>query len=198
MSRPLIASPGLKVGLLGGSFNPAHEGHRLLSLMALRRLQLDQVWWLVSPQNPLKPSSGMAPQADRLAQATSVAQHPRIIVTDIETKLGTRFTIDTVRALQTRFRETRFVWLMGADNMIELPRWAKWRDLIETVPMVIYPRPGYTLKARTSLAATTYRQAQLDPADAPLLCQFEAPALCFLDGPQSAQSATKIRVESAL
>ncbi|MEQ9519577.1 MAG: nicotinate-nucleotide adenylyltransferase [Parvibaculum sp.] len=193
MSRPLITSPGLKVGLLGGSFNPAHEGHRLLSLIALRQLQLDQIWWLVSPQNPLKSANDMAPVGARLNQAAKIACDPRIFISDMETRLGTRFTIDTVKALQNRFRETKFVWLMGADNMIQLPRWAKWQELVETIPIAVYPRPGYTLKARLSPAASAYRFACLDAGDAPLLAQRQAPALCFLEGPQSPQSATKIR-----
>ncbi len=196
MSLSLATSPGLKVGLLGGSFNPAHAGHRLVSLMALRQLQLDQVWWLVSPQNPLKSTSDMGPLTERLEGAKQIAAHPQIIVTDIETHLGTRFTVDTVQALQERYRQAHFVWLMGADNMIQLPRWAKWRELINSVPMAIYPRPNFNLKARLSLAATTYRSAWLDPSDAALLPRLQAPALCFLEGPQNPISATELRSEA--
>ncbi|WOF75562.1 nicotinate-nucleotide adenylyltransferase [Parvibaculaceae bacterium PLY_AMNH_Bact1] len=196
MNLPLVTSPGLKVGLLGGSFNPAHEGHRLVSLMALRQLQLDQVWWLVSPQNPLKSASDMAPLEARMQGAKQCAAHPRLVVTDIETHLGTRFTVDTVEALKERYREVHFVWLMGADNMIQLPRWAKWRDLVEAIPMAIYPRPGFNLKARLSPAATTYRSNWLDPSDAPMIPRLTAPALCFLEGPQNPISATQLRQES--
>lgn len=196
MDRPLITTPGLKVGLLGGSFNPAHAGHRLLSLMVLRQMRLDQVWWLVSPQNPLKSPREMAPLQTRIAAAQKMAHHPRIFVTDIETRLGTRFTIDTVQALRTRFPATKFVWLMGADNMIQLPRWARWQTLVETMPVAIYPRPGYTLKARLSPAAHAYRFAYLDAADAPLLADRDAPAICFLNGPQSPLSATQIRTRT--
>ena len=185
--------PGLKVGLLGGSFNPAHEGHRLISLMAMRQLGLDQVWWLVSPQNPLKPSTGMAPIETRLKLAREATMHPRIFATDIEVDLETRFTFDTVRALQERFPQTHFVWLMGADNMIELPRWKNWRALMETIPIAVYPRPGFTLKARLSPAAKTFPNTLLDHSDAKALATRSAPALCFLEGPQSSQSATAIR-----
>jgi len=192
-SHSLNASHGLKVGLLGGSFNPAHEGHRHISLMAMRQLELDRIWWLVSPQNPLKAETDMAPLRVRLEKAERLARHPRIQVTDIETDLGTRYTVDTVRALQNRFRDTHFIWLMGADNMIQLPRWAKWRTLMECIPMAIYPRPGYTLKARLSPAATAYRSAWLDATDAKALPISSPPALCFLEGPQSGLSATSIR-----
>ncbi len=193
VNLPLATSPGLKIGLLGGSFNPAHEGHKLVSLMALRQLQLDQIWWLVSPQNPLKAASDMAPLGERVKSAEQMAAHPRIMVTDIERGLRTRFTIDTVGALRERYRSVHFVWLMGADNMIQLPRWAKWRTLVESVPIAIYPRPGFNLKARLSLAATAYRPAWIDPSDAALLPRLEAPALCFLEGPQNPISATELR-----
>jgi len=182
--------------LLGGSFNPAHEGHRLVSLMALRQLQLDQVWWLVSPQNPLKSESDMAPLDQRLRGAEKRAAHPKIVTTDIEAHLGTRFTVDTVAALQHRYAQVHFVWLMGADNMIQLPRWAKWRELVETIPMAIYPRPGFNLKARLSPAATTYRSSWLDASDAARLPRLKAPAFCFLEGPQNPISATKLRHET--
>ncbi len=193
MNLPLPTSPGLKVGLLGGSFNPAHEGHRLVSLMALRQLQLDQIWWLVSPQNPLKSETDMAPLDERMQCAQEIANHPSIVVTDIEADLGTRFTIDTVCALQQRYSLVHFTWLMGADNMVQLPKWAKWRDLVETIPIAIYPRPEFNLKARLSPAAATYRSAWLDPTDAALLPRLSAPALCFLEGPQNPISATQLR-----
>ncbi len=164
-----------------------------MSLMALRHLQLDQIWWLVSPQNPLKTTSDMAPLGDRMEGAEHMAAHPRIAVTDIESHLGTRFTVDTIKALRERYRSVQFVWLMGADNMIQLPHWAKWRTLVESVPMAIYPRPGFNLKARLSLAATAYRPAWVDPSDAALLPRLEAPALCFLEGPQNPISATELR-----
>lgn len=161
--------------------------------MAMRQLGLDQVWWLVSPQNPLKSAVDMAPLDVRLANAEQLASHPRILVTDIEADLATRYTVDTVRALQQRFQGPHFIWLMGADNMIQLPRWSHWRTLVETIPIAVYPRPGYTLKARLSPAAMAYRSAWLDAADAKALAGRTPPALCFLEGPQNALSATEIR-----
>jgi nicotinate-nucleotide adenylyltransferase len=188
-----LLTPGLKVGLLGGSFNPAHEGHLHVTRMCLRALQLDRVWWLVSPQNPLKPETGMAPFADRLASATAMARDPRICVTDIEERLGTRYTADTLAALTERHPDVRFVWLMGADNMIELPRWRRWREIVGRAPIAVYPRPGFTLRARLSPGATALRAQTLDASDGGLLAAFAPPALIFLEGPESRQSATEIR-----
>ena len=193
MPRHELLTPGLKVGLLGGSFNPAHEGHLHITKMCLKALGLDRVWWLVSPGNPLKPAKGMAPFAERFASARVMARDPRIVVSDIEARLGTRYTADTLAALTNRLPETRFVWLMGADNMLQFPKWRNWREIAETVPIAIYPRPGYTLKARLSPAATALREATRDASDATLLPHLAAPALVFLAGPESAHSATEIR-----
>ena len=115
-----------RIGLLGGSFNPAHEGHLHISLIALKRLRLDAVWWLVAPQNPLKPSKGMADIDTRLANARAMADHPRVVVTDLERRLGTVYTIDSITRLQTVYPRLRFVWLMGADNVVQFPRWSGW------------------------------------------------------------------------
>ena len=188
-----LLMPGLKVGLLGGSFNPAHEGHLHVTRMCLRALQLDRVWWLVSPQNPLKPQDGMAAFADRFASAEAMARDPHICVSDIETRLGTRYTVDTLAALAERHPDIRFVWLMGADNMIELPRWQRWREIATLAPIAVYPRPGFTLKARLSPAAAALRAHRLDASDGRLLAGREPPALVFLEGPESRQSATEIR-----
>jgi nicotinate-nucleotide adenylyltransferase len=196
MPRHELLTPGLKVGLLGGSFNPAHEGHLHITKMCLKALGLDRVWWLVSPGNPLKPAKGMAPFAERFASARVMARDPRIVVSDIEARLGTRYTADTLAALTNRLPETRFVWLMGADNMLQFPKWRNWREIAETVPIAIYPRPGYTLKARLSPAATALREATLDASDATLLPHLAAPALVFLAGPESAHSATEIRARA--
>ena len=135
---------GFSVGLLGGSFNPAHGGHRRMSLAAMRLFGLDEVWWLVSPQNPLKPAQGMAPLAVRLASARAVAGHPRIRVTAIEQELGTQLTADTVPALKARFPQVRFLWMMGADNLLQFHRWADWRSIAREVPIVVMARPHYT------------------------------------------------------
>lgn len=196
MKRNEALAPGMTVGLLGGSFNPAHEGHLHLTRMCLKALALDRIWWLVSPQNPLKPATGMAPQAARIKAAEELVAKsgdPRIVVTDIETRLGTRFTIDTVRALKAHHPDIRFVWLMGADNLLQLPRWAKWKELTHEIPMAVYPRPGYSLKARLSPAAAMLKPVTLDQSDASLLARIAPPALVFLDGREHPASATSIR-----
>lgn len=195
-NRAELLTPGLRIGLLGGSFNPAHEGHLHITRMCLRALQLDRVWWLVSPQNPLKTTHGMASIETRLAFARALIEKSgahRITATDIETRLGTRYTIDTVRALKARHRDTRFVWLMGADNLLQLPRWAKWRELTHEIPLAVYPRPGLTLKARLSPAARMLAPHTLEASDAPLLADLAPPVLTFLEGDEHPASATAIR-----
>ena len=184
---------GRSVGLLGGSFNPAHEGHLHASLLALRTLGLDQVWWLVSPQNPLKPVEGMAPFAGRLVQARALVRHPRIVVTDIETKLGTRFTVDILLELEKRYPRTRFVWIMGADNLIQVRRWKKWQRIFETVPVAIYDRPPYSLKAKASFAARRYARWHKQGAEARSLGHGQAPAWAFFHTRLKAISSTAIR-----
>lgn len=138
-----------RIGLLGGSFNPAHDGHRHISLYALKMLGLDEVWWMVSPQNPLKPIAGMAPLAERVAAARLVAKHPRIRVTDIERKMGTRYTVDTLTQLKQRFPDTAFTWLMGTDNLLTFHKWRQWERIFALVPVVALDRPprGSWLKA---------------------------------------------------
>lgn len=184
---------GLRIGLLGGSFNPAHDGHRHISMVALRRLGLHQVWWLVSPQNPLKPEQGMAPFADRMESALAMAQHPAIRVSDIETQLGTRYTADTIRQLAVRAPTARFVWLMGADNLVSLPRWHRWTTIIESMPVAVIARPGYSLKARLSPAATRYANRQIPVEQASQLAAMQAPAWVFIEDQPTAQSSTQIR-----
>jgi nicotinate-nucleotide adenylyltransferase len=130
--------------LLGGSFNPAHGGHLRLSLFALKRLALDEIWWLVSPQNPLKPVAGMVPMRERLKKATAVATHPRIHATDIEARLGTRYTVDILERLTPRYPSVRFVWLMGADNLAQVDRWHRWQALFSHVAVAVIDRPGQT------------------------------------------------------
>ena len=154
---------GLRIGLLGGSFNPAHEGHRHASELAFKQLGLDYVWWLVSPQNPLKAAHGMADFRERLEGARKFNRHPRIIVTDIESRLGTRFTIDTLRALKRRFPQLRFVWLMGSDNLLQIAHWRNWQEIFANVPVTVIARPGTTLAALSSKAATRFRSAYVPP-----------------------------------
>ena len=149
---------GYSVGLLGGSFNPAHGGHRKMSIAALERLGLDEVWWLVSPQNPLKPVAGMAPLAARIASAKKVARHPGIRPTAIEAELGTQLTVDTLQALKHRFPQVRFLWLMGSDNLLQFHRWAEWRTIARTVPIVVMARPHYVGPSQSAPAMAWLRR----------------------------------------
>lgn len=183
----------MRIGLLGGSFNPAHDGHRHISLVALRRLQLDQVWWLVSPQNPLKPVSEMADLPTRLSVARRIARHPRIRVSDLETRLGTQFTCDTLAALRRRAPATGFVWLMGADNLAQMPSWRNWQTIMALMPVAVLDRPGYGLKALHGKVATRYTGARISAAHATTLADQPAPAWCFLPCRLHPASATAIR-----
>jgi len=189
-------APGLRVGLFGGSFNPAHEGHLHVSRMAIQALGLDRLWWMVSPQNPLKSTNDMAPFAQRFASAERMARHPHIVVSDIEQKLGTRFTADTLAALKARNPQVQFIWLMGADNLIQFTKWENWQDIARAVPVAVYPRPGYSLQARLSPAAKWYGDNQINALAAKNLADTQAPALVFLDGPEHPASATAIRAQS--
>lgn len=182
-----------RVGLLGGSFNPAHEGHRYLSELAIKHLQLHQVWWVVSPQNPLKTAREIAPFEDRLTIAEAVANHPQIRVTDIEQRIGTRYTLDTVVALQARFAGTRFVWLMGADILLELPKWKQWRRLFRRVPIAVFPRPTYSLRALSSTAARAFAGARVSQRKASRLAEMDPPVWVFLQTRPHGASATRIR-----
>ena len=186
---------GLKIGLLGGSFNPAHAGHRHISLIALRRLGLDQVWWLVSPQNPLKPSTGMASLARRLASARTAARHPRIKVGDLETQLDTRYTVDTLRALKRRHANMRFIWLMGADNLVQLPCWREWTGLMELVPVAVFDRAPYSYDALAGLAARRFGGCRVRIPG--MLIRTGPPAWCFLRERLETSSATQLRKSRA-
>jgi len=154
-------SGGRRIGLLGGSFNPAHDGHRKISELALKLLNLHEVWWLVSPQNPLKDEDGMAPFSQRLCQAEAAARHRRIHVSGIEADLGTRYTADTLAALVKRYPGHDFVWIMGADNLVQLPHWQRWTEILETVPVAVFDRPSYSHKALAGKAAIRYAGARL-------------------------------------
>jgi nicotinate-nucleotide adenylyltransferase len=173
---------GLTIGLLGGTFDPAHDGHLYISLVALKRLKLDYVWWLVSPGNPLK--GAPAPFEKRLAAARALARHPRLIVTDIEQRLGTRFTLDTVTALQRRFPQVTFVWLMGSDNLKDFHRWRHWRQLAARIALVVVQRPGSIMAAVNAAPVRQFGKTRALKAP---------PALMVLDGARNAQSATQIR-----
>ncbi len=183
--------------MLGGSFNPAHEGHLHVARLALRRLGLQQVWLLVSPGNPLKPSAGMAPMGERLRNAGRIADGRRIVATGIEARLHTRFTFDTLRALRCRFPCVRFVWVMGADNLVQLPRWQHWAGLVRTMPFAVMPRPTYNQRALAGQAARRLRPALRPAHAAPVLARLPAPAWTFLAGRQNPASATALRRLSA-
>jgi nicotinate-nucleotide adenylyltransferase len=183
----------IRVGLLGGSFNPAHGGHLHIARAALRRLRLDQVWLLVSPGNPLKPKSGMAPLAARLGSARGIADGRRIVATAIERALGTRYTADTIALLQRLFPRVRFVWLMGADNLVQLPRWDRWRRIAADVPLAVLPRPGATRKALASRASHALRAGRRIAERAPALPALAPPCWCLLPIRENPLSATALR-----
>lgn len=193
--RPLAERgwAGLRVGLLGGSFNPAHEGHRHLSLLALQLLDLDQVWWMVSPGNPLKPARGMASFEQRYESAKRKARHPRIVVTGIENDLGTRYTADTIPALQSRFPQTRFVWLMGADNLASIHRWQRWPVIFRSVPLAVFDRPPRGFHSLFSPAARRFARQRIDAANARRLAYADPPAWVFFASKQNPLSATALR-----
>jgi|TARA_B100000315_G_scaffold245120_1_gene270634 nicotinate-nucleotide adenylyltransferase len=187
----------LRVGLLGGSFNPAHEGHRRISELALQRLGLDMVWWLVSPQNPLKPHTDMAPFADRLAGAKVLARHPRIRVSDLEARLGTRYSVDTITRLQARHPHTRFVWILGADNLIQLPTWRHWTRFFERVAIAVFDRPSYSHQALAGRAARRYARFRIASNEGHALPQLDPPAWIFLWAAHSSASATALRAATS-
>jgi nicotinate-nucleotide adenylyltransferase len=186
----------LKIGLLGGSFNPAHEGHFHISEVALKRLGLDYVWWLVSPQNPLKPTIGMAPLCHRVEWSQDEARDPRIRVVDLETQLGTRYTIDTLRALKQRFADVRFVWLMGSDNLDSFRHWRRWPEIFESVPIAVIVRPGAALAGVRAKAAQRFSAVRLADTDARNIAFAKPPAFVVVDGPRSAARSTDIRARS--
>lgn len=182
-----------RIGLLGGSFNPAHGGHRRISLLARAALGLDEVWWLVSPGNPLKPVAGMAPLDARLAAAARQARRAPIRVTAIERRLGTRYTIDTLRALVRRYPDTDFAWLMGADNLAQFHRWRDWRGIARAMPIAVIGRPGYDGAAVASPAMAWLRRYRVPIASFKPGGRWSAPALVFLRFDPDPRSATAIR-----
>ena len=187
-----VAGAGQAVGLLGGSFDPAHEGHVHITRTAMKRFGLDRIWWLVSPSNPLK-KRGPAPLAMRVDRARDVMRHPRVEVTDIERRLGTRYTAQTIAALQKRYPDVNFVWLMGADNLAQFHLWQDWRWIMENVPVGVLARPNDRISARLSKAAQVYRDAMLSGRASHVLANGPAPRWCFVNLPMSDQSSTAIR-----
>jgi nicotinate-nucleotide adenylyltransferase len=189
----LATLPMKRIGLLGGSFNPAHRGHRQISLAAIDALGLDEVWWLVSPGNPLKPTKGMAPYETRLSSARQQAKGGRIRVSDFEAKAGTRYTVDTIAALRRRHPDHAFIWLMGADTVAQFHQWRRWRDLASMVPIAVISRPGYDARARAASAMGWLRWFVRPSAMAKHWTEWSAPAIFFLRLPPDPTSATRLR-----
>ncbi len=191
----LNLAPGMRVGLFGGSFNPAHEGHAHVAETALRRLDLDRVVWLVSPQNPLKDAADTAPLEARMASARRMARvgGPAMVVSDIESRIGTARTIDTLRVLTARHPGVRFVWLMGSDNLASFHRWRGWTDIMRLVPVAVVARPGSLLDSRTAPAAARFAFARICETRARGLAVAPAPAWTYLTAPLNPMSSTAIR-----
>lgn len=187
-----LARPGQKIGLLGGSFDPPHAGHRHISLEALKRFGLDQVWWLVSPGNPFKTRTP-APMAQRLTACRQMARHPRLCVSDFEARIGSRHTAHTLRHLIRARPGVRFVWLMGADNLALFDKWQDWRSIIESIPLGVLARPGQRISGRMSKAAHIYAFARLRGRDSLCLAGRTPPAWCFVNAPMLAISSTELR-----
>lgn len=197
MRDGLALSPGLRVGLFGGSFNPAHEGHLHVAETAMQRLGLDRVIWLVSPQNPLKDPRDSMPLEQRMASARRFARGPGMAVSDIESRLGVGRTIDTLRALTDRHPGVRFVWLMGSDNLAGFHHWRGWTDIMRLMPVAVVARPGSLLDSRTAPAAARFASARLSPERARLLPDCEAPCWTYLTAPLNPQSSTALRRAAA-
>lgn len=191
-----LAFAGQRIGLLGGSFDPAHRGHAHITREALKRFDLDFVWWLVSPGNPLK-EHGPAPLEARMTRAREVMDHPRVKITDLEARLGTRYTAETLKALMARFPGVDFVWLMGADNLASFHLWQDWDWIMESVPIGVLARPGDRISARMSVAAQRYRHAKLPGTASALLAGRQAPQWCYINLPLTDASSTAIRAEGA-
>ncbi len=186
------AGRGQAVGLLGGSFDPAHEGHVQITREALRRFGLDRVWWLVSPGNPLKPE-GPAPVERRMEVARRLMAHPRVEISDFEARAGTRYTAETLAALMRRRPDLRFVWLMGADNLASFHRWQNWQWIMENVPIGVIARPEARIPARNSVAARRYGRFRLPGRASVVLPRMAPPAWCFINVPMVEQSSSAIR-----
>jgi nicotinate-nucleotide adenylyltransferase len=184
---------GQAIGLLGGSFNPPHEGHRRISEMALRRLRLDCLWWMVTPGNPLKDVAALPPLAERMRLAAAIAADPRIVISGAEQGFRTRYTADLIAILKTRAPSVRFVWVMGSDNLAQFHRWEDWRAIARSTPIAVVNRPGFLAKALSSRAAHALRRWRIDEQDAGTLADRAPPAWVFLYGPRSEVSSTALR-----
>lgn len=180
---PLV-TPGQRIGIMGGSFNPPHDGHRIVADTAMKRMQLDQLWWVVTPGNPLKARGELATQTERIAACKKLARDPRMIVTGFEAELGTAYTAATLAFLTRRFPTTQFVWVMGADNLAGFHRWQRWQDIARMMPIVVVDRPGWRLKALAGRAAQTLTSPR------------QRPPMTFLTTRLSPLSSTALRQQS--
>ena len=184
---------GMKIGLFGGSFNPPHKGHLLVSKIALRKLQLDRIWWIVTPGNPLKDTHQLLPVAERIALCRKLVHHPDICITAFEIGFNNRYTADTVAILTGRRPSVHWVWVMGADNLGSFHRWNRWRDIARDIPLAIIDRPGSTMSPNSTPATHSLSKFRLDERDAKLLAGTSPPAWTFIHGPRSHISSTQIR-----
>ena len=186
-------TPGMKIGLFGGTFDPPHDAHRAACLIAMRRLDLDLVWWLVTPGNPLKDTRGLSPLAQRIAAAQGLARHPRIVVTGLEAAIGARYTYDTVKYLKTHCPGVRFVWIMGADNLRSFHRWENWRGLTRMIPIAVVDRLGPSLYATAGVAGQAMARFRVPETAARSLANRKPPAWAYLHGLKSPLSSTALR-----
>jgi len=184
---------GMVVGLFGGSFNPPHEGHLLVAEIALRRLSLDQLWWMVTPGNPLKSRTDLAPLTSRIAMCQKLARDPRMKITAFEQALGSPYTAHTLSHVRNRKRGVHFIWIMGADGLRNFHRWQEWRSIVRTFPIAVVDRPGSTLSFLSSKMTRTFDYARIDEDDAGILWRKRAPAWTFIHGPRSTSSSTNLR-----
>lgn len=184
---------GMAIGLFGGSFNPPHEGHLLVAEIALRRLGLDQLWWMVTPGNPLKNRTELAPLEERISRSEDLVHDPRIKVTAFEKTLGGSYTADTLAYVKSRNPQAHFVWIMGADSLSSFHLWQKWREIVSMFPIAVIDRPGSTLSFLSSKMARTFDYARVDEDDIGTLWKRRAPAWTFIHGPRSTLSSTALR-----
>jgi len=199
VAEPYLKMPhagrGMAIGLFGGSFNPPHAGHALVAEIALRRLGLDRLWWMVTPGNPLKNANELRPLAERIQLSETFAADPRIVVTAFEASYHIRYTADTLALVKERNPGVDFVWIMGADSLSDFHRWERWRQIALTFPIAVMDRPGSTLSFLSSVMAKTFDYARIDEKDAPLLARMKPPAWTFIHGPRSSLSSTALRAK---
>lgn len=186
-------APGMRIGLFGGSFDPPHDGHALVSRMALTRLKLDRLWWVVSPGNPLKDASELPSIGARIEAARKILRDPRVAFTGFEAEIAARYTCDTIDYLHAHCPGVRFVWIMGADNLLQFHRWRRWQEIAQTTPIAVFDRPGATLRAMSAKAAVFFKRARLPENEAATLAVTPPPAIVYLHGPRLERSSTELR-----